>query len=74
MNKKKNIKEISDLPKVYRQIYKSFLTHMDQNDIEQARQLLRPILEFYSSMEYEIPEDLEVQYARLYVKELKSSK
>lgn len=72
MNKKCNIKEIKDLPKVYQQIYKSFLNQMSKNNAEQARVLLRPILEFYTCMEYEIPEELEVQYARLYVKELKT--
>jgi hypothetical protein len=63
-------KEIKDLPKPYQEIYQIFVKMVDEGKTESARQFFRPLISFYTSNDYEIPEELELQYARLYIREL----
>lgn len=67
-------KEIKDLPKLYQRIYKAFLGYLNSHNPEQARKMIRPILDLYTSMDWEVPEELEMHYARLYLLELEKEK
>ena len=70
----KNIKKIEDLPKLYQRIYKAFIGYLDNNKPDQARKMIKPILDLYTSMEWEVPQEIEIHYARLYLLELEKEK
>jgi hypothetical protein len=72
--KRKEIKEIREIPKVYQEIYKAFTKKLALGDAQAARELLRPILDFYTLNDWEVPQEIEIHYARLYLLELKKEK
>jgi hypothetical protein len=62
--------EINDLPKAYQRLYREFSKTLDENDPSKARKLFGPLIDYYIENNYEVPEEIEINYARLYILEL----
>lgn len=69
-----SIKEVKDLPKAYQVLYKLFVKKIQNGDEKGARNLIRPILEVYTANDWEVPQEIEMRYAQLYVLELRRAK
>jgi intergrase/recombinase len=61
---------IANLPKEYQDYYKKFVESIDSTRTEKAREAFRPLINFYTSNGHEIPPEIEMHYARLYLLEM----